>query len=526
MQIAIGGGNDANVGVVQPGPAQALELPLLEDAQQLGLHRRRHLADFVEEQHAAVGLLDASRLGRDRAGKGAALVAEQLGLEQLIGKRRAVDGDEWPAASRRRVMNEARHDFLAGTRFAGEQHRRFRLRHARGMREHILPLARVADDTPLAGARLELARERRNLCFEAGGVFPRGGVAALGFGEMLVRHRERQVIGHAAREVDVVIRKAPRIAREEEQRSEDRVAKRNGDAQRRTRADAAQELPADRFRRDLAPDVVDDVRLAVEQRLLHGREERRAPEVGVRNLRARHRVDAEGEAVLRPGRQREDVVRQRAFHGVGQLRKYRADVERLRHRVQQADQRIDPVAAAHLGRPNRVVIKRQRNQIANRFQQILVLAGERIRLVRRQPDGALHAHPPPNGADQPRSLSGVGSICRRGRSIANQVPSHFDLAGGGGDVEGDRFGAIQAQHVEAVERNRVVQQNRRARQRSLERGFLRHEPRNAGQKRLGLNHLAVSIMPRPTHARPRIRPWLGRPAIPRQSSRHRGRRRQ
>ena len=80
--------------------AEALELALLEHAQQLGLDGRRHLADFVEKQHAAVGLLDAARLGADRAGEGAALVAEQLRLEQLIRKRRAVDRDERPCRRR------------------------------------------------------------------------------------------------------------------------------------------------------------------------------------------------------------------------------------------------------------------------------------------------------------------------------------------------------------------------------------------------------------------------------------------
>ena len=101
MQVAVGGGDDADVGVQHARAAEAHELALLEHAQQLGLHRRRHLADLVEEQHAAVGLLDAARLGGDRAGERAALVAEQLRLEQLVGQRRAVDGDERPVAAAR-----------------------------------------------------------------------------------------------------------------------------------------------------------------------------------------------------------------------------------------------------------------------------------------------------------------------------------------------------------------------------------------------------------------------------------------
>ena len=40
--------------------------------------------------------LEPAALLRDRAGEGAALVAEQLALEQRLGQRRAVDGDEGP----------------------------------------------------------------------------------------------------------------------------------------------------------------------------------------------------------------------------------------------------------------------------------------------------------------------------------------------------------------------------------------------------------------------------------------------
>ncbi len=63
MQVAVGRGNHANVGMDHPGAAETHEFAFLEDAQQLGLNRRRHFADFVEEQHTVVSLLDASRLG-------------------------------------------------------------------------------------------------------------------------------------------------------------------------------------------------------------------------------------------------------------------------------------------------------------------------------------------------------------------------------------------------------------------------------------------------------------------------------
>ena len=52
------------------------------------------LADLVEEQRAALGRLDAPGLVAHRAGERALGVAEQLARQQLLGQRRAVDGDE------------------------------------------------------------------------------------------------------------------------------------------------------------------------------------------------------------------------------------------------------------------------------------------------------------------------------------------------------------------------------------------------------------------------------------------------
>ena len=58
--------------------ADAVELAVGQHAQQPRLQVERHVADLVEEQRAAVGLLEAAAAHRLRAGEGAALVAEQL----------------------------------------------------------------------------------------------------------------------------------------------------------------------------------------------------------------------------------------------------------------------------------------------------------------------------------------------------------------------------------------------------------------------------------------------------------------
>ena len=68
--------------------ADRRELALLQHAQQPGLRLGRHVADLVEEQRAAGRLLEPARRALDRAGEGAALVAEQLALDQLARDRR------------------------------------------------------------------------------------------------------------------------------------------------------------------------------------------------------------------------------------------------------------------------------------------------------------------------------------------------------------------------------------------------------------------------------------------------------
>ncbi len=74
--------------------AHALDLPALQGAQQLGLQVQRQLADLVEEEGAAVGLLEGALARVGGAGEGALLVAEELALDELLGDGGAVDGDE------------------------------------------------------------------------------------------------------------------------------------------------------------------------------------------------------------------------------------------------------------------------------------------------------------------------------------------------------------------------------------------------------------------------------------------------
>src|SRR3546814_6652049 len=75
--VAVRRGDDAYVGADRRAPADGGVLALLQHAQQAGLRLQRHVADLVEKQGAAGGLLEAAGGAHRGAGEGALLVAEQ-----------------------------------------------------------------------------------------------------------------------------------------------------------------------------------------------------------------------------------------------------------------------------------------------------------------------------------------------------------------------------------------------------------------------------------------------------------------
>src|SRR5512137_950624 len=92
-QVTVGGRDDADVHLDGVGAAQALELAFLQDAQQLGLHVERQLANLIEEDRRTVRYLETSDLSRECPGEGALLAAEEFAFHQGRGERGAVDFD-------------------------------------------------------------------------------------------------------------------------------------------------------------------------------------------------------------------------------------------------------------------------------------------------------------------------------------------------------------------------------------------------------------------------------------------------
>src|SRR5208283_4103108 len=90
FQVLVGGGNYAGIRRDRLLLPDRHKATFVERAQHLGLRLEAHVADFIEEQRAAVGLLKLAFLVRGRAGERANAMPEQLALDQVFRDGRAV----------------------------------------------------------------------------------------------------------------------------------------------------------------------------------------------------------------------------------------------------------------------------------------------------------------------------------------------------------------------------------------------------------------------------------------------------
>src|SRR5256885_11649721 len=82
--VPVRGGDQPYIDLDVASVADAADLPLLDHAQELHLHRLRHFGDLVEEQRAAVsGGEQADRVGY-RAGERAPDIAAEFGLPESL----------------------------------------------------------------------------------------------------------------------------------------------------------------------------------------------------------------------------------------------------------------------------------------------------------------------------------------------------------------------------------------------------------------------------------------------------------
>ena len=139
----------------------ALEFALLKRTQQLDLGGERHQGDFVNEQSPLMSQFEPSYTRGHGSSECAFRVSEQLGLDKALGERRRVERDETLLGARRVVVNGAGDQFLAGSRFALNQHGAVHRGDQFQRRKELLHGAVAADDAVEAEAAAQL---RAQLC--------------------------------------------------------------------------------------------------------------------------------------------------------------------------------------------------------------------------------------------------------------------------------------------------------------------------------------------------------------------------
>ncbi len=146
LQVLVGGGDDPDIHLDRGVAADPIELAVGQHPKQPGLGLGGHVADFVQEKRAAMGLLETTLALGLGAGKGAFFVPEQFRFHQVLGNRGHVQGDECPRPARAVPMQGARHKLLAGTGLAVDQHRDIGIGEPADGAEDLLHRGGLADD--------------------------------------------------------------------------------------------------------------------------------------------------------------------------------------------------------------------------------------------------------------------------------------------------------------------------------------------------------------------------------------------
>ncbi len=123
-EVLVGGRQHPDIDAPLLVFADPADLPFLEDAQQLDLHRGRHFSDLVEEDRPAFGLLEQTLAIADGAGKRTGLVPEELAFEQRLGHRPTVHRHEPFPGAFRVLVDVAGENLLADSGLSGQKHRR------------------------------------------------------------------------------------------------------------------------------------------------------------------------------------------------------------------------------------------------------------------------------------------------------------------------------------------------------------------------------------------------------------------
>ena len=133
LEIDVGGGHHAHVDVHRPARADRPHLALLQDAQQLHLQRRRRLADLVEEDRAAVRLLEQPFVSPTAPVNAPRTWPNSSDSSSVSVSAPQLTGTNGRAARAAVAMDRPRHQLLARAALADDQHRRVRVGRVRDL---------------------------------------------------------------------------------------------------------------------------------------------------------------------------------------------------------------------------------------------------------------------------------------------------------------------------------------------------------------------------------------------------------
>ena len=100
LQILVSCSDYSHIHLYRGMSTDPVELTVRQHPQQSGLGLGGHIANFIQEQCAAVGLLKASLTALCGAGKGPFFMAKQFRLNQVMGNRRHIQRDKFRTAAR------------------------------------------------------------------------------------------------------------------------------------------------------------------------------------------------------------------------------------------------------------------------------------------------------------------------------------------------------------------------------------------------------------------------------------------
>ena len=121
FQIAVRGRDQPNVDLERSFEPMRVISPFSSTRSSLVCSGQRHVADFVEEQRAAVGVFELALAQSVGAGEGARLRGRTARLQQVLVQGGAVQGHERLVLARAVVVDRLGDQFLAGAVLAEDQ---------------------------------------------------------------------------------------------------------------------------------------------------------------------------------------------------------------------------------------------------------------------------------------------------------------------------------------------------------------------------------------------------------------------